>query len=149
MEVILTQDVKNLGKQGDLVKVAEGYGRNFLIPRGLAIEATKSNLKHLQHQRKLHKEREGREQADAEKMKATLDGLELVMRARSGEGGRLFGSVTSTDLVAAIKRETGIEVDKRRLELDEPIKSIGNHRLKVKLLPGVTASVTVKVEASE
>jgi large subunit ribosomal protein L9 len=149
MEVILTQDVKNLGNQGELVKVAEGYGRNFLIPRGLAVEATKSNLKHLQHQRKLDKQREERDKADAEKMKATLDGLELVMQARSGEGGRLFGSVTSTDLVEAIKKETGIEVDKRKLELDEPIKSVGNHRVRLKLLPGVTASVTVKVEASK
>ena len=149
MEVILTQDVKNLGEAGELVKVAEGYGRNFLIPRGLAVEATKSNLKHLQHQRKLDKEREAREKTEAQKTKATLDGLELVMRARSGEGGRLFGSVTSTDLAAAIKKETGIEVDKRKLELDEPIKSIGNHSLRVKLLPGITASVNVKVEASE
>lgn len=149
MEVILTQDVKNLGEAGELVKVAEGYGRNFLIPRGLAVEATKSNLKHLQHQRKLDKEREAREKTEAQKTKATLDGLELVMRARSGEGGRLFGSVTSTDLAAAIKKETGIKVDKRKLELDEPIKSIGNHSLRVKLLPGITASVNVKVEASE
>ena len=83
MEVILTQDVKNLGKQGEIVKVAEGYGRNFLIPRGLAVEATKSNLKHWQHQQKLDKDRELRERTDADKIKSTLDGLEITMQARS------------------------------------------------------------------
>ena len=147
MEVILTQDVKNLGKQGEIVKVAEGYGRNFLIPRGLAVEATKSNLRHWRHQQKLDKDRETRERADAEKIKATLDGLELVVQARSGEGGRLFGSVTSTDLVDAIRKKTGIKLDKRRLELEEPIKSIGNHSIKVRLMPGTMASLNVKVEA--
>lgn len=149
MEVILTQDVKNLGKQGELVKVAQGYGRNFLIPRGLAVEATKSNLKHLQHQVKLGKERELRERSDAERMKAILDGLQLVMQARCGEGGRLFGSVTSSDLVDAIKKATGIELDKRRLELEEPIKSIGDHKLRIRLVSGVTASLDVKVEPAE
>ncbi|NMB46934.1 MAG: 50S ribosomal protein L9 [Firmicutes bacterium] len=149
MEVILTQDVKNLGKQGETVKVSQGYGRNFLIPRGLAVEATKSNLRHWQHQRKLDKERELKEKGDAEKVKDTLDGFELVMQARCGEGGRLFGSVTSTDLINAIQKETGIELDKRKLELEEPIKSIGDHKLRVRLLPGVTASLNVKVEASE
>lgn len=147
MEVILTQDVKNLGKQGEIVKVAEGYGRNFLIPRGLAVEATKSNLRHWKHRQKLDKDRETRERADAEKIKATLDGLELVVQARSGEGGRLFGSVTSTDLVDAIRKKTGIKLDKRRLELEEPIKSIGNHSIKVRLMPGTMASLNVKVEA--
>ena len=97
MEVILQQDVKNLGKRGETVKVAEGYGRNFLIPRGLAIEATKSNLRALEHQRALDEEREIREQGDAERTKAVLDGMELVVKAKSGEGGRLFGSVTNTD----------------------------------------------------
>lgn len=147
MEVILQQDVKNLGKRGEIIKVAEGYGRNFLIPRGLAIEATKSNLKALEHQRALDEKRENREQGDAERTKAVLDGMELLVKAKSGEGGRLFGSVTSTDLVAAIKKKTGIELDKRRLELQEPIRSVGNHELSVRLLPGVTANLTVKVEA--
>ena len=147
MEVILQQDVKNLGKRGEAVKVAEGYGRNFLIPRGLAIEATKSNLKALQHQRALDEKRETREQSDAERTKAALDGLELVVKARSGEGGRLFGSVTNTDLVAVIKKKTGVELDKRRLELQEPIRSVGNHQLSVRLLPGVIANLNVKVEA--
>lgn len=147
MEVILQQDVKNLGKRGEIIKVAEGYGRNFLIPRGLAIEATKSNLKALEHQRAVDEKRENREQGDAERTKAVLDGMELLVKAKSGEGGRLFGSVTSTDLVAAIKKKTGIELDKRRLELQEPIRSVGNHELSVRLLPGVTANLTVKVEA--
>ncbi|NMB25923.1 MAG: 50S ribosomal protein L9 [Firmicutes bacterium] len=147
MEVILQQDVKNLGKRGETVKVAEGYGRNFLIPRGLAIEATKSNLRALEHQRALDEEREIREQGDAERTKAVLDGMELVVKAKSGEGGRLFGSVTNTDLVAIIKKKTGIELDKRRLELQEPIRSVGNHQLVIRLLAGVTANLTVKVEA--
>lgn len=147
MEVILLEDVKNLGKRGDKVKVADGYGRNFLIPRGLAVEATKSNLRALQHQRSLDKDREKRERSDAEQMKAILDGLQLVVTARSGEAGKLFGSVTSSDLVAAIKQKTGIELDKRRVQLEEPIKTIGDHGVTVRLLPGVVANLNVKVEA--
>ncbi|NLY51569.1 MAG: 50S ribosomal protein L9 [Firmicutes bacterium] len=149
MEVILKQDVKNLGKQGERVKVAEGYARNFLIPRGLAVEATKGNLKHLQHQQKLDQERASRERAEAERVKAILDDLNLVIQARSGEGGRLFGSVTSGDITAAVKEAAGIEVDKRKVELEEPIKTVGNHNVKVKLLPGVVANLKIKVEASE
>ena len=149
MEVILKQDVKSLGKQGDRVKVAEGYARNFLIPRGLAVEATKGNIKSLQHQKKMDQERASRERAEAEKMKAVQEDLDLEIRARSGEGGRLFGSVTSGDLADAIKKAAGIEVDKRKLELEEPIKAVGSYSGKVKLLPGVTANLGVKVESSE
>ena len=149
MEVILRQDVKNLGKQGDRIKVAEGYARNFLIPRGLAVEATKGNLKSLKHQQKLDEERVSRERSEAERVKAILDDLNLVIRARSGEGGRLFGSVTSGDIAAAVKEAAGIAVDKRKLELDEPIKAVGNYSVKVKLLPGVVADLNIKVEGSE
>ena len=149
MEVILRQDVKNLGKQGDRIKVAEGYARNFLIPRGLAVEATKGNLKSLRHQQKLDEERVSRERSEAERVKAILDDLNLVIRARSGEGGRLFGSVTSGDIAAAVKEAAGIAVDKRKLELEEPIKAVGDYSVKVKLLPGVVADLNIKVEASE
>ncbi|NLY30382.1 MAG: 50S ribosomal protein L9 [Firmicutes bacterium] len=149
MEVILKQDVKNLGKQGDRIKVAEGYARNFLIPRGLAVEATKGNLKSLKHQQKLDEERVSRERSEAERVKAILDDLNLVIRARSGEGGRLFGSVTSGDIAAAVKEAAGIAVDKRKLELEEPIKAVGDYSVKVKLLPGVVADLNIKVEASE
>jgi large subunit ribosomal protein L9 len=149
MEVILRQDVKNLGKQGDRIKVAEGYARNFLIPRGLAVEATKGNLKSLKHQQKLDEERVSRERSEAERVKAILDDLNLVIRARSGEGGRLFGSVTSGDIAAAVKEAAGIAVDKRKLELEEPIKAVGDYSVKVKLLPGVVADLNIKVEASE
>ena len=149
MEVILKQDVKNLGKQGDRIKVAEGYARNFLIPRGLAVEATKGNLKSLRHQQKLDEERVSRERSEAERVKAILDDLNLVIRARSGEGGRLFGSVTSGDIAAAVKEAAGIAVDKRKLELEEPIKAVGDYSVKVKLLPGVVADLNIKVEASE
>ena len=149
MEVILRQDVKNLGKQGDRIKVAEGYARNFLIPRGLAVEATKGNLKSLKHQQKLDEERVSRERSEAERVKAILDDLNLVIRARSGEGGRLFGSVTSGDIAAAVKEAAGIAVDKRKLELEEPIKAVGDYSVKVKLLPGVVADLNIKVEGSE
>ena len=149
MECYLKAGCKNLGKQGDRIKVAEGYARNFLIPRGLAVEATKGNLKHLQHQQKLDQERASRERAEAERVKAILDDLNLVIQARSGEGGRLFGSVTSGDITAAVKEAAGIEVDKRKVELEEPIKTVGNHNVKVKLLPGVVANLKIKVEASE
>jgi len=149
VEVSLKQDVKNLGRQGDRVKVAEGYARNFLIPKGLAVEATKSNLKHLQHQQKLEQERAARERTEAEKMKAVLDELNVVIKARCGEGGRLFGSVTSGDIAAAVKEAAGIELDKRKVDLGEPIKAVGNYTIKIKLLPGVVADLKLKVEASE
>ncbi|NLK08544.1 MAG: 50S ribosomal protein L9 [Firmicutes bacterium] len=147
MKVILQQDVKNLGAQGDVVNVADGYGRNFLIPRGLAVEATKTNLRALRHQRTQDEQREMREQGDAERIKATLDGMELAVQAKSGEGGRLFGSVTSADLAQVIKKETGVELDRRRIELEEPIRSIGSHHLVIRLMPGITAELKVNVEA--
>lgn len=149
MKVILKQDVKKLGKKGDTVEVAEGYGRNFLIPRGLAVEATRGNIKNLRHERRLQEERQAREKEEAKKVKASLDKAEVVVTARSGEGGKLFGSVTSSDIAEAIVAQLGVNLDKRKIELVDPIKSVGTFPVDIKLQPGITATLTVKVEAEQ
>lgn len=145
MRLILTQDVKKLGKKGDIVNVAEGYGRNFLIPRGLALEATKANLRSLEHSKTVQQVKAGREEREATALAERLSQLEITLQARTGEAGRLFGSVTAQDIASAIEKAAGVEVDKRRVELPDPIKSLGQYLVPVKLYQGVTAEVTVKV----
>lgn len=145
MKVILLQDVKNVGKKNDVVDVAEGYGRNFLIPRGLAMEATAANMKQRDQQQKRAAKREAREEAEAREAKARIEEQKIVLTVKAGEGGRLFGSVTSSDIATALKKERDIAVDRRRIELDEPIKSIGTHRVSIRLYSGVQAELQVDV----
>lgn len=146
MQVILKEDVKNLGKKGDVVKVAEGYGRNFLIPRGLAVEATEGNLKAFRHQQQLEAARQQRQAEEARRLRERLEGYTVVVRARAGEGGRLFGSVTAADVAEAL-RAAGFPVDKKRVELAEPLKSLGRHPVTIRLHAGVSATVWVEVQA--
>jgi large subunit ribosomal protein L9 len=150
LKVILIQDVKALGKKGEIKEVAEGYARNFLIPRGLVIEATAGNLNRLSSEQKKQDEQKAKAQSDAEKLAKKIDGQSLNISARTGDGGRLFGSVTSGDIALALKKKN-ITVDKRKIELDEPIKSLGTFSVRVKLHQHVTASleVVVKPEAKE
>jgi large subunit ribosomal protein L9 len=145
MRLILTQDVKKLGKKGDIVSVAEGYGRNFLIPRGLALEATKASLRSLEHSKTVQQVKASREEREATALAERLSQLEITLQAKTGEAGRLFGSVTAQDIASAIGKAAGVEVDKRRVELPDPIKSLGQYLVPVKLYQGVTAEVTVKV----
>lgn len=147
VKVILQQDVKSLGKKGEVKEVAEGYARNYLLPRGLAVEATGGHLKQLQQRQQRKADKQARELAAAQETAAKISGLELEIGMRVGENGRLFGSVTSSDLTAALAQK-GIKVDKRKIELPEPIKSLGSYPLRIKLHPEVEAKLTVKVVAA-
>lgn len=145
MKVILQSDVKRLGKKGDLIDVAEGYARNYLIPRGLAVIANEGNLKNLKAQRAQEKAKSDREEALAREVAATLEKLQIKIGAKTGESGRLFGSITASDVAEAIKEESGIEVDRRKVRLDEPIKALGTYKITVDVHPGITATVSVDV----
>jgi large subunit ribosomal protein L9 len=145
MKVILSQEIKGLGKKGEVKEVAEGYARNYLLPRSLAVEATAANIR---QQEDLLQRRAGKlakERADAEALRHRMDGLLLELPVRAGEGGRLFGSVTAGDIALALENK-GFRVDKRKIDLKEPIKSLGLFRVKVRLLAEIGAVVEVWVK---
>lgn len=144
MKVILIQDVKALGKKGDIKEVAEGYARNFLIPRGLVVEASGGHLKEHQSQEKRQEAKVAKALTAAENLAKKIDGLNLEVVAKVGEGGRLFGSVTSADVAKALK-EKGFDIDKRKIELGEAIKSLGTYSVRVKLHPNVDSHVELVV----
>ena len=144
MQVILLQDVKSLGKKGEVKEVAEGYARNFLFPRGLAVEASASQLKQLQQQKKVKDAKKAKALAQATAMAAKLEKMQVTIKMRVGENGRLFGYVTRADVAAALQKQ-GINVDKRKIDLPEPIKSLGDYQLKIKLHPDVEAKLKVSV----
>jgi len=146
MKLILREDVKSLGRAGDTVTVAEGYGRNYLLAKKLAVTATPSNLKRTQQELNSKKGRERRVQLDAQYQAEALASQPLVFIANAGEGGKLFGSVTTSEIEQKLAQR-GFELDKRKIELEEPIKTLGTFKVKVKLHPEVTAEVTVIVQA--
>lgn len=147
MRVILTQDVKKVGKKGDVLNVAEGYGRNFLIPRGMAVEANDANMRNLKHEQTVKQEKAKKEEREAHELAKHLSGLTVTIKAKTGEGGRLFGSVTAQDVATAISEAAQLSIDKRRIEMADPIKSLGQYIVPVKVYQGVSAEVTVKVIA--
>jgi large subunit ribosomal protein L9 len=147
MKVILKQDVRSLGKRGDIKEVADGYARNYLLPKGLAIEATPGNLKILSDQKEMTAQKELREMEEAQELAGRLNGLEIIFKVKTGEGGRLFGSITGKDLVDQIYQKTKIELDKRKLEIEDSIKNLGKHQVKVHLYKGITAEIQVNVVA--
>ena len=146
MQVILLEDVKSLGKKGDIVKVSDGYARNFVIPKKLGVEATQKNLNELKGQQKrdsiLAQQRLDEAKAYAEKIEKET--VQLTMKA--GEGGRVFGSVSSKEIVTAAKDQFGFDIDKKKLSMPEPIKSFGTYEIPVKLHPEVTATLKVSVK---
>ncbi len=146
MKVILIQDVKGLGKKGDCLEVAEGHARNFLIPRGLAKEGTQGNLKSL----KLEKDQQAakvKKIADQAKAQAKqLEGVSVTIKARTGEGGRLFGSVTSKDVAEALAAQRKVTVDRRKIEMEEHIKSLGTYQATLRLHPEVVVKIQVLIE---
>ena len=148
MKLILTQDVANLGAPGDIVEVKDGYGRNYLVPQGLAILATRGAEKQVATIRRAREVREVRDLGHAKEIQAQLAGLQVTLPARSGDGGRLFGSVTTADVVAAVAKAGGPKLDRRLVTLSAPIKAVGNHTATVKVHPEVEAQVTVQVVAS-
>ncbi len=144
MKVILLQDVKGQGKKGDVKNVSEGYARNFLFPKNLAAEASSGNIKQLDHQKKAADERKEKEQEQAEALAKKLDSFKVEIRAKSGEGGRLFGSITSKQIAQELAAKS-IKIDKRKIQLDEPIRSLGVTQVPVKLHPNVTGTIHVHV----
>jgi large subunit ribosomal protein L9 len=144
MEVILKEDVANLGHRGDVVKVAEGFGRNFLLPRKLALQATDANKAVIEQMKNAAARRSATEKAQAEELVTKLEPLVLSFTRKSGEAGQLFGSVTSSDIAAALETQ-GFSVDRRKIQLAEPLKNLGDFNVAIKLHREVTAHVKVKV----
>ena len=145
MEVILKEDVAKLGSSGDVVKVADGYGRNFLLPRKLAIEATRSNRAVIEQMKQAALRRTARDKADAEGQAKLLEGVVLSFTRKAGEKDQLFGSVTSGDIAAALEAK-GYSIDRRKVHLDEPLKHIGEFKVPIRLYKGVDATVKVIVD---
>ncbi len=145
MEVILKEDVAKLGSRGDVVKVAEGYGRNFLLPRKLAIEANTGNKKVIEQMRAAAVRRSTKEKAQAEELSKQFDGVSVSFARRAGEQDQLFGSVTSGDLAEALEKK-GFNIDRRKIQLHEPLKTLGEFTVPVKLHKDVTAHLKVVIE---
>jgi len=148
MEVILKQDVDELGLEGDIVKVAKGYGRNYLIPQLMALEATEHNRKALELQRKKIELKRVRVKEEAEKVKVEMEKVVLTFSQKSGEEGKLYGSVTSMDVASQLK-DQGIDIDRRKIVLEKPIKELGEFQVEIKIYPEVSAAIKVVVKAEE
>ncbi|MEJ7629652.1 MAG: 50S ribosomal protein L9 [Nocardioidaceae bacterium] len=148
MKLILTQEVSNLGAPGDVVEVKDGYGRNYLMPRGFAIRWTKGAQKQIDSIKKARSVREVRDQGHADEIKSQLEALDVTVASQAGSTGRLFGAVTVADILDAVKTAGGPDIDKRRIELGNPIKSVGTHVVKVAVNDDVTATLTFEVVAS-
>lgn len=146
MKVVLSKDVKDLGSAGQVKEVADGYARNYLFPRGLAVPATPAVLKELEQRRQAAARRQEQEEREARKIAERLKQEPVKLFPKVGEQGRLYGSITAADVAEALSRMLGREVDKRRIELDEPIRSIGEYKIPYRLTRNVTATVTVHVE---
>ncbi|MBB6454444.1 large subunit ribosomal protein L9 [Salirhabdus euzebyi] len=145
MKVIFTKDVKGKGKKGDVKEVAEGYARNYLLKNNLAVEATNANLSALKAKKNKEQKLEQEELEDAKKLKETLASLTVELAAKAGDGGRLFGSVTSKQIADALKKKHKINIDKRKIELDQPIRALGFTDVPVKLHPDVVGTIKVHI----
>jgi large subunit ribosomal protein L9 len=148
MQIILTQDVDKLGKAGELVTVKPGYGRNYLIPNGMAVSATVGNVHRLEHERKQIEKRVAKERASAQAIADRLNGMTLQFERNVGEDDKLFGSVSNRDIADQLKR-AGIEVDHRKIALDHPVKALGKYEVEVKLGAGVSATLKYWVVGKE
>jgi large subunit ribosomal protein L9 len=144
IEVILREDVTSLGKSGELVRVKPGYARNYLLPQGLAYEATEGNKKRIAAETKARNTRNQAERTEAERNAATLSGVTLTLTGKAGEEGKLFGSITAQDIAEALAK-AGHTVDRRRIEMDHPLKTLGHHSVRVRLHPDVHAELRVSV----
>jgi large subunit ribosomal protein L9 len=144
VEVILREDIKTLGKAGEMVRVKPGYARNYLLPQGLAYEATEGNRKRIAAETRVRAARDQAERTEAERVAGTLSGVTLTLSGKAGEEGKLFGSITSQDVADALSRQ-GHAVDRRRIELEHPIKTVGTHTVSVRLHPEVHAELRVSV----
>ena len=149
MKVVLRDDVENVGRKGDLIEVTDGYARNYLVPRGLALKASAGSQKQADAMVRSRAARDRRERESAEAVAAQFSGRTISIKARAGGEGRLFGSVTASDIAEAVQKQTGAEIDRRRLALDEPLKELGGVDVQIRLHPDVVATVHVEVEAAD
>jgi len=148
MKVILRDDIEKLGAVGDIVEVADGFGRNYLLPRNLAVRATKGNLRSIEEIRKQKQFRDNKKKKEAEKIKDKLEKLSLTAEVQTGEDDKVFGSVTAAN-IASILAEQGFEIDRRKIQLDDPLKALGVYTIEVKLAKDVTAAIKLWVVKKE
>ncbi|MFF2450576.1 50S ribosomal protein L9 [Neobacillus sp. NPDC058068] len=146
MKVIFLKDVKGKGKKGEVKNVADGYAQNFLIKQGLAVEANNASISSLDAQKKKQERAAAEELAEAKKLKETLDQITVELLAKAGEGGRLFGSITTKQIAEELQKKTGIKIDKRKMELTDAIRTLGHTKVPVKLHHEVVATLTVAVK---
>ena len=146
MKVILKQDVKGLGKKDEMHEVSDGYARNFLLPKGLAVEANAANINEMNTKKEAEKARKQKELAKAKELAKEIGSITVVIKAKAGENGKLFGSITSKEIADKLKSDHNIEVDKRKIQLPDALKSLGTFELDVKLYPEVSAKLKVKIE---
>ncbi len=149
MKVILIKDIKGTGYEGDIINVSDGYARNFLFPKGLAKEASAQNLNIAKQQQQANEKRRMLERLSAEEAAKRLSGLKVVIKAKCGENGRLFGSITSKEISDAILDQHGIEIEKKRIVMDDNIKDLGETKLSIKVYAGISADIVVSVEAAK
>lgn len=145
MIVILNRDVKGTGKAGDVVKVSDGYARNMLLPKGYATEATDGNIRNLEKQKALLAQKKAEEKAAAEKLAEDLKDKKVVIKTKAGEGGKLFGSITSKDIADAAGKQLNLKLDKKKIQLSSPIRSLGRFDIDIKLYPEVVGVLTVEI----
>ncbi len=148
MEVILRQDIERLGSRGQIVNVADGYARNYLLPRRLAVPATEANKKIIEQERLAHLRREAKEKSEAEDLARMLTGVKVTLRQKAGEHDRLFGSVTAMDIAQALAAQN-FQIDRRKIQLEHPIKQLGEHKVAIRLHREVTVEITVEVLKQE
>ncbi|MDD7215895.1 MAG: 50S ribosomal protein L9 [Firmicutes bacterium] len=147
MIVILNRDVKGTGKAGDIVKVSDGYARNMLIPKGYAKEATEGNVRNLEKQKAIAAEKKAEEKAAAQALAEKISAVSVTIKTKAGEGGRIFGSITSKDISEALMEQHKLSVDKKKIQLDNPVKQTGELSVDVKLYPEVTSKLKITVVA--
>jgi large subunit ribosomal protein L9 len=149
MKVIFLQDVKGQGKEGEIKEVSDGYARNYLIPKGLAVEATKTRIKEIQERNEKQRKTQEREKAEAVKLQQRLDGQAINIKARTGTGDKLFGAVTAKEIAETIEKQFKVKIDRKKVELTEPIKHVGEYPVKIKIYPSIQAEIKVTVTATD
>ena len=144
MKIILKEDIKKLGKMGQIVDVADGYARNYLVPKGLAVEASTKNIRSLEHEKKIIQEKARKHKDSAQDLASRISTLTLTIKAKAGEEEKLFGSVTTMDIAEALLTQ-GVEIEKKKIVLEEPIKRLGSYSVQIKLHPDVSVPLTIEV----
>ena len=145
MQVVLLEDVKSLGKKGQVVSVNDGYARNYILPKKLGIEANSKNMNELKLQKQHQEKLEAQALAEAQELASNIGTFKVELKVKTGEGGKIFGSVSTKEIAAAVKEQYGIDLDKKKMQLSEPIKTVGSHIIPVRIHKDVTAQLTLKV----